>query len=73
MKTTPELVTFSGDEKIALKDCYVFRDGLAHKAEVGIASGISFTDHPNLLIINVQVKGSKKNTFALGIPMTQAL
>ena len=73
MKTNPEPVTFSGDEKIALQDCYIFRDNLAHKAEVSIASGISFTQHPNLLIINVQVKGSRKNTFALGIPMTQAM
>ena len=73
MKTNPEPVTFSGDENVALQDCYVFRDNLAHKAEVGIASAISFTEHPNLLIFNVNVKGSKKNTFALGIPMTQAM
>jgi hypothetical protein len=73
MKSNPEPVAFSGDEKVPLKDCYVFRDNLAHKAEVGIAGGISFTEHPNLLVINVEVKGSKKNTFALGIPMTQAM
>ena len=73
MKTTPEPVTFTGDENVPLKDCYVFRDGLAHKAEVGIASGISFTEHPNLLVINVEVKGSKKNTLAIGIPMDQAM
>jgi hypothetical protein len=73
MKSNPEPVAFSGDEKISLKDCYVFRDNLAHKAEVGIASGISFTEHPNLLVINVEVKGSKKNTLAIGIPMDQAM
>jgi hypothetical protein len=73
MKTNPEPVTFNGNENVPLQDCYVFRDNLAHKAEVGIAGGISFTQHPNLLVINVQVKGSKKNTFALGIPMTQAM
>jgi len=73
MKSNPEPVTFSGDEKIALKDCYIFRDNLAHKAQVSIASGISFTEHPNLLVINVEVKGSKKNTLKLGIPMEQAM
>ena len=73
MKSNPEPVTFSGDEKIALQDCYVFRDGLAHKAEVGIASGISFTAHPNLLVINVEVKGSRKNTLKLGIPFVEAM
>lgn len=73
MKSNPEPVAFSGDEKISLKDCYIFRDNLAHKAEVGIASGISFTGHPNLLVINVEVKGSKKNTLKLGIPMTEAM
>ena len=73
MKNNPEPVTFNGNENVPLQDCYVFRDNLAHKAEVGIASGISFTQHPNLLIIKVEVKGSKKNTFALGIPMTQAM
>jgi hypothetical protein len=73
MKSNPEPVTFSGDEKISLKDCYVFRDNLAHKAQVSIASGISFTEHPNLLVINVEVKGSKKNTFALAIPFVEAM
>lgn len=73
MKSNPEPVAFSGDEKISLKDCYIFRNNLAHKAEVGIASGISFTEHPNLLVINVEVKGSKKNTLAIGIPMDQAV
>lgn len=73
MKTNPEPVTFNGNENVPLQDCYVFRDGLAHKAEVGIAGGISFTEHPNLLIIKVEVKGSKKNTFALGIPMREAM
>ena len=73
MKTNPEPVTFNGNENVPLQDCYVFRDGLAHKAEVGIASGISYTEHPNLLVINVQVKGSKKNTFALGIPFVEAM
>ena len=73
MKSNPEPVAFSGDEKIALQDCYIFRDNLAHKAQVSIASGISFTEHPNLLVINVEVKGSKKNTLKLGIPFVEAM
>jgi len=73
MKNNPEPVTFNGNENVALQDCYVFRDNLAHKAEVGIASAISFTEHPNLLIIKVEVKGSRKNTLKLGIPMDQAM
>ncbi len=73
MKSNPEPVAFSGDEKIALQGCYIFRDNLAHKAQVSIASAISFTEHPNLLVIIVEVKGSKKNTLAIGIPMDQAM
>lgn len=73
MKSNSEPVTFSGDEKVPLNDCYIFRDNLAHRADVGISSGISYTEHPNLLLINVQVKGSKKNTFALGIPIAEAM
>ena len=72
MKPTPTPVTFSGDESVELSNCYIFRDSMAHKAQVSIATGISFTEHPNLLVIKVEVKGSKKNTFALGIPMTEA-
>ena len=73
MKPTPTPVTFSGDESVALSNCYVFRDSLAHEAKVSISTGISFTEHPNLLVINVQVKGSKKNTFKIGIPLTEAM
>ena len=73
MKPTPTPVTFSGDESVDLSNCYVFRDSLAHKAKVSIATGISFTQHPNLLVFNINVPGSKKNTFKLGIPMTEAV
>ena len=73
MKPTPTPVTFSGDESVDLKHCYVFRDSLAHKAGVSISTGISFTEDPNLLILTVNVPGSKKNTFKLGIPMTEAM
>ena len=73
MKPTPIPVTFSGDESVALSNCYVFRDSLAHKAGVSISTGISFTEDPNLLILTVNVPGSKKNTFKLGIPMTEAM
>jgi hypothetical protein len=73
MKPTPTPVTFSGDESVDLSNCYVFRDSLAHKAQVSIATGISFTQHPNLLVLNINVPGSKKNTLKLGIPMTEAV
>lgn len=73
MKPTPIPVTFSGDESVDLKDCYVFRDSLAHKAGVSISTGISFTEDPNLLVFNINVPGSKKNTLKLGIPMNQAM
>lgn len=73
MKPTPTPVTFSGDESVDLQNCYIFRDSLAHKAQVSIATGISFTEHPNLLVININVPGSKKNTLKLGIPMDQAM
>jgi len=73
MKNNPEPVTFNGNENVPLQDCYVFRDGMAHKAQVSIASGISFTEHPNLLVINVEVKGSRKNTLKLGIPFVEAM
>ena len=73
MKPTPIPVTFSGDESVELSNCYVFRDSLAHKAQVSISTGISFTEDPNLLILTVNVPGSKKNTFKLGIPMTEAV
>ena len=73
MKPTPTPVTFSGDESVDLKHCYVFRDNLAHKAGVSISTGISFTEDPNLLILTVNVPGSKKNTLKIGIPLTEAV
>lgn len=73
MKPTHIPVTFSGDESVALSNCYVFRDSLAHKAGVSISTGISFTEDPNLLILTVAVPGSKKNTLKIGIPMTEAM
>ena len=73
MKPIPTPVTFSGDESVDLQKCYVFRDSLAHKAQVSISTGISFTEHPNLLVFNINVPGSKKNTLKLGIPMDQAM
>lgn len=73
MKTNPEPVTFSGNESVDLQNCYIFRNSLAHEAKVSIATGISFTKHPNLLVINVEVKGSKKNTLKLGIPFVEAM
>ncbi len=73
MKSNPEPVAFSGDEKIALQDCYIFRDNLAHKAQVSIATGISFTEHPHLILFNIVVPGSKKNTLKLGIPIVEAM
>ncbi len=73
MKPTPIPVTFSGDESVALSNCYVFRDSLAHKAGVSISTGISFTDDPNLLVFNINVLGSKKNTLKLGIPLVEAM
>ena len=73
MKPTPIPVTFSGDESVALSNGYVFRDSLAHKAGVSISTGISFTDDPNLLILTVNVPGSRKNTLKIGIPLTEAV
>ena len=73
MKPTPTPVTFSGDERIELKDCFVFRDGFAHKAIVAIASAVSFTDLPHLFHIDVIVPGSKKMTLGIGIPFPEAM
>ena len=73
MKPTPIPVTFSGDESVALSNCYIFRDSLAHKAHVSISTGISFTEDPNLLVLDIVVPGSRKNTLKLGIPMTEAM
>ena len=73
MKPTPTPVTFSGDESVALSNCYIFRDSLAHKAHVSISTGISFTEDPNLLVLDIVVPGSRKNTLKLGIPMTEAM
>lgn len=73
MKPQPIPVTFSGDESVALSNCYIFRDSLALKAAVAISTGISFTEDPNLIVFTVNVPGSKNNTFKLGIPMTEAM
>ena len=73
MKPTPTLVTFSGDESVELSNCYIFRDSMAHKAQVSIATGISFTEHPHLLVFNIVVPGSKKNTLKLGIPFVETM
>jgi hypothetical protein len=73
LKPTPTPVTFNGDERIELNDCYVFRDGLAHKAKVAIASAVSFTDLPHLLHIDVVVPGSKKMTLGIGISYPEVM
>jgi hypothetical protein len=73
LKPTPTPVTFSGDERIELKDCYVFRDGYARKAIVAIASAVSFTDLPHLFHIDVIVPGSKKMTLGIGIPFPEVM
>jgi hypothetical protein len=73
MKPTPTPVTFSGDESVELSNCYIFRDSLAHKAHVSISTGISFTEDPNLLVLDIVVPGSKKNTLKIGIPLTEAV
>jgi len=71
LKPTPAILT--GDEHIQLYDCYVFRDGFAHKAQVSIAAAVSYTDLPHLFNINVAVPGSKNMTFSIGIPFDQAM
>lgn len=73
MKDKPIPVTFSGNERIELYGCYVFRDGLAHRAQVSIASAVSYTDDPHLFCISIAVPGSKKMTLDLGIPFHQAM
>ena len=73
MNDSPTPVTFAGDERIELDGCYVFRDGLAHKANVTIASAVSFTDLPHLFHIDVIVPGSKKMTLGIGIPVPEAM
>lgn len=73
MNVKPAPVTFKGDERIELHDCYVFRDNLAHKAHVSIASAVSFTDDPHLFHISIAVPGSKKMTLQLGIPFSEAI
>jgi hypothetical protein len=40
---------------------------------VSISTGISFTEDPNLLILTVNVPGSKKNPLKIGIPLTEAV
>ena len=73
MKDNPIPVTFSGDESIELNGCYVFRNGLAHRAHVSIASAVSYTDDPHLFHISIAVPGSKKMTLNLGIPFPEAM
>ena len=73
MNDKPVPVTFKGDERIELHNCYVFRDNLAHKANVWIASAVSFTDDPHLFHISIAVPGSKKMTLQLGIPFSEAI
>ena len=73
MKDNPIPVTFSGDERIELNGCYVFRNGLAHRAHVSIASAVSYTDDPHLFHISIAVAGSKKMTLNLGIPFPEAM
>ena len=70
---TPTPVTLTGNERIELEGCYVFRKGLAHKAEVAIASAVSFTDLPHLFHLSVSVPGSKTMTLGIGIPFSEAL
>ena len=72
MKPTPTPVTFTGDERIDFDGCYVFRDGLAHKAQVAIASAVSYTDLPHLFHVHVCVPGSKMN-LSIGIPFPEAI
>ena len=73
MKDNPIPVTFTGDERIELQNCYVFRNGLAHRAHVSIASAVSYTDDPHLFHISIAVPGSKKMTLNLGIPFPEAM
>ena len=75
MKSSPVStpVTLTGNERIELEGCYVFRKGLAHKAEVAIASAVSFTDLPHLFHLSVSVPGSKTMTLGIGIPFSEAL
>jgi hypothetical protein len=73
LKDKPTPVTFAGDERIELQNCYVFRDALAHRAQVSIASAVSYTDDPHLFHISIAVPGSKKMTLDLGIPFPQAM
>ena len=73
MKDNPIPVAYAGDERIELQNCYVFRDGLAHRAQVSIASAVSYTDDPHLFYISITVPGSKKMTLDLGIPFPEAM
>ena len=73
MKPTTTPVTFTGDERIDLTGCYVFRNDLAHSANVAIASAVSFTEDPHLFYISIAVPGSKKMTLDLGIPFQTAM
>jgi hypothetical protein len=75
MKSSPVSipVTLTGNDRIELEGCYVFRKGLAHKAEVAIASAVSFTDLPHLFHLSVSVPGSKTMTLSIGIPFSQAM
>ena len=72
MNDSPTPVTFTGDERIELDGCYVFRDGLAHRAKLSVASAVSYTAAPHLVYFDIAVPGSKKMTLGLGIPYDQA-
>ncbi len=73
MKEKPVPVTFTGEGCVHLQNCFVFRDGLAHKANVSIASAVSYTDDPHLFCISIAVPGSRKLTLELGIPFLEAM
>ena len=72
MNDSPTPVTFTGNERIELDGCYVFRDGLAHRAKLSVASAVSYTAAPHLVYFDIAVPGSKKMTLGLGIPYEQA-
>ena len=73
MTEKPIPVTFTGDDCIELKNCFVFRDNLAHKANVAISSAISYADDPHLFQISTSVPGSKKLSLRVGIPFPEMM
>ena len=68
----PTPVILTCDDHIPLYDCYLFRDGLAYKADVSIATAVSYTSLPHLLNISVEVPGYKNLDLSIGIPFDQA-